>query len=489
MSMWKGENKSYNVAIIGCGPAGIFTAYELINKGYKGKILMIDKGKDINHRVCPMREKPGSDCVNCSTCSIMSGFGGAGAFSDCKLSLYPINVGGNIADYVGEDEAIDLAIKVDNIFTKYDKDAGKREVIGDPESYKKAKEEFCTGSGQGVMYGQTLELNFCPTKHLGTDGTLLVMHEMFEALNKASNVEFMFNSEVKKIDYIYSYKNYEFDVYDNSTKKCVTVTTSKLVLAPGRVGNSWMKHVANRLGIKVKSGSVDIGVRVETDASITDEVTDKLYDMKFFSHDPCTGYKVRTFCTNPKGFVSEEKYNGCAVVNGHSFANTKSNKTNFAILVNITDENFKSEDAVQFMNFVNSYSDGKPIITNAVDFIYSNVVDRITQKMRDKIENDYTLQSAKPAKFGNLYPSSVYDSIANFMRLLDSSCMHGLCGPKTWLYGPEIKFYSNTIECDEHFETKLPGLYCIGDGAGITRGIIQSAASGLVVADHIVDNK
>lgn len=482
--------KKYNVTIVGCGPAGIFTAYKLVKSGFKGKILMIDKGNSIKCRVCPMREGSSEACVNCKTCGIMSGFGGAGAFSDCKLSLHPIGVGGDIVDYVGEEKAIQLAEEVDNVLSTHDIDSDKRKVIGDIDSYNMAKSEFCNQDG---FYGQHLELTYCPTKHLGTDGTLAVMHSMFDMLNDQPNVDFMFNTEVKRVDNAYpqATNSYEFTVQNTKTiSNPETIESDKVVLAPGRIGNSWMKQTANRLGIEVKSSSVDIGVRVETDADITENMTDMLYDMKFYSFDPFTGYKVRTFCTNPNGFVSEERYDNCAVVNGHSFANTKSDKTNFAILVNITDDDFKSENAVKFMEFVNSYSKGKPIVTNAVDFIYSDVVSDIRDRFKDNIDYDYdyTLKSAKYSNFANLYPSNVYNCIANFMRLLDSSCMKGLCGPKTWIYGPEIKFYSNVVEVDNNFESKLQGLYCIGDGAGITRGIIQSAASGLVVAEHILNS-
>lgn len=482
--------KKYDITIVGCGPAGIFTAYKLVKSDFNGRILMIDKGYNIERRICPMRDGSSESCVNCKICGIMSGFGGAGAFSDCKLSLYPVGVGGNIVDYVGEEKAIKLAKEVDDIFSTYDADSDKRKVVGDIGSYNMAKSEFCNQDG---FYGQHLDLTYCPTKHLGTDGTLAVMHSMFNVLNDQPNIDFMFNTEVKRVDSIYPQANNSYELTVQNTKtisNLETIKSGKVVLAPGRVGNSWMKQTANRLGIEVESGSVDIGVRVETDADITENVTDMLYDMKFHSFDPFTGYKVRTFCTNPNGFVSEEKYDDCAVVNGHSFANTKSNKTNFAILVNITDENFKPEDAVRFMDFVNSYSEGKPIVTNAIDFIYSDVVTDIKDRLKDGVDiyDDYTLKSAKYSNFANIYPSSVYNCIANFMRLLDTSCMKGLCGPKTWIYGPEIKFYSNKVKVDNNFESDLPGLYCIGDGAGITRGIIQSAASGLVVAEHILNN-
>lgn len=443
------KSKKYDVVIVGCGPAGIFTAYKLVSNCFMGKILMIDKGKNIYNRICPMREKSGTACANCKTCSIMSGFGGAGAFSDCKLSLHPIGVGGDIANYIGESAAIKLADEVDNVFKLFNPDADKRKVVGGPESYNKALNKFCRNK-DAFVYGQTLELNYCPTRHLGTDGTLIVMRKMFEYLYTTPFVDFAFETEVSDVLKLDD-NNYYTITMSNKKGDVESVLADKVVLAPGRVGNGWIKHIAQKLGISTQSKFVDIGVRVETDAEITKEATDMLYDMKFYSIDPNTGYKVRTFCTNPNGFVSEEHYGDCAVANGHSFANKKSNKTNFAILVNIEDINFKLDDAEKFMKFVNSYTGGKLAITNAVDFIYNSRICADTKnRLLEEVKEDYTLQSAKRTKFSSIYPADIYDSIANFMRLLDNMCMRGLCGPKTWIYGPEVKFYSNVVVCDEH---------------------------------------
>lgn len=457
------NKKMYDVVIVGAGPAGIFTAYELVyEKHFNGSILIIDKGKSIHRRFCPMRKKPDTPCAHCEPCNIMTGFGGAGTFSDCKLSLYPVGVGGDVADYIGEDEAVYLANKVDNILANFDIDRNKRVVVGNTEQYKQMVDLYTS---------EELKLLYCPTKHLGTDGTLLVMRSMFEALDTTPFVHFMFETDVETVNFDPD-SDYTL-ICHNNNDSFITVNAHNVVIAPGRVGNSWAKKIANDLGITTTSKYVDIGVRVETETKITKNVTDNLYDMKFYAYNNPFGYKVRTFCTNPRGFVSEEHYHdGCAVANGHSFANKKSNMTNFAVLVNIADDKFTPETATKLMEYINMYSKNKLVCSRLID-------DGINK------QDTRTLKSALITNIDNLLPNNVMISICNFLGLLDSVCMPGLYSNRTWLYAPEIKFYSDSIKVDSNFMSDYSGLYFIGDGSGITRGIIQSAITGIKVADNI----
>lgn len=466
----------YDVAIIGAGPAGLLTAYTLTeNNDNKLKIIVFDKGKDIYNRTCPMRNKAGQSCVNCKPCNIMSGFGGAGTFSDCKLTLSTDGVGGNLADYIGVEKANKYVNKVDKIYSKFDDYRNKRKIIG--ENYndviKDIKDECERLLG--------INLTYAPTKHLGTDGTYTVMKRL-QAYLINKGVKFEFSTDVTNINrdingefFITAKLLYLKDNYTTSAKH--------VVIAPGRSGNAWLKNIANNLNIKTKSNKVDIGVRVEVPAVSVKTLTDNLYDMKLSYVDKYTGDKIRTFCTNPEGFVSEEHYGDLAVVNGHSFADKKSDRTNFALLVTLNDDNLNSDYTRKIVELCNATYKGKIVKQKFNEF--SCCVPLGTDK---NIKYDTTLKTAVDGNLDLILPKRISSLIKSFIKQLSWITDKRIDNDLTTIYGIEAKFYSDLIEVDNNMQTSIPNLYCIGDGAGITRGITQAASSGIIVAENILNN-
>lgn len=451
----------YDVVIVGAGPAGIFTAYQLIKEKPNLEIMVIDKGRDIFNRYCPMRE--GKPCCNCKPCNIMHGFGGAGTYSDCKLSLSPHGVGGNIEDYVGGLQAERLCQQVEAIFASFDSNANTRTTIG---IKTKELEEI----EWKLKHMADLDLTWNPTKHLGTDGTLDVMVNIYKYLVD-KGVYFAFDSEVESIEKT-------GDVFRFKVKNDMEVISQFAIVAPGRSGNKWLAKVARDLNINVSCNKFDIGYRVELPYEVLKELTDGFYDMKVSYTHP-NGIKVRTFCTNPKGYVSEERYNDDLVLaNGHSYTNMKSNNTNFAVLVTIPVENDKVVD--ELISGYTKYSGGKIIVNDLETMINgTNQINKFVTKP--------TLETAETynKNVGNGLPTEINMYVLDFLQKLDK-VYPGVYANSTNLYGIEAKFYSDLVDVKNNFETVISGMYCIGDGSGITRGIMQSACSGLVVANDII---
>lgn len=458
------------VAIIGAGPAGLFAAYNLCQKK-KFKVLVFDKGKDIYHRICPMRD--GKPCANCKPCNIMCGFGGAGSFSDSKLSLSPFGVGGDTVDYLGAEKTLGYIKQVEDIFTWFDEDSSERKIIGQKtDKYNEIEAKLKT---------QDLDLTYCPTKHLGTDGTLKIMKSMYEYL-KSNNVNFFFNTEI--IDFR---ENDSVDcrhtLYGKYTlyAKLASFYVDYIIFAPGRSGNAWLKDTMNKHNVKSVSKKYDIGYRVEVPANIIKELTDNLYDMKIsytYKDGPYQGMKVRTFCTNPNGFVSEEKYDGnIALANGHSYANKKSNNTNFAVLVTI-EGNAKIGHAV-----VKKFNDsvGNNVIVNNFNYAFHN-------KDKGVFDTLPTLNVECTKQVARYTPRHMNFAVVDFLHRLDA-VYPGIIANTTNIYGMEAKFYSDTIEVKNNLETSIPNIYCAGDGSGITRGIVQSACNGLAITDDIISKE
>lgn len=472
-------SKKYDVVVVGSGPAGIFSAYELINLKPDIKILVIDKGRDINSRSCPIRDNKTDHCVKCNPCHIMSGFGGAGAFSDCKLSLSAEGVGGCLSEYIGVERANKYVNLVDEIFSKFDNQKDNRKIIG-KEITEEIKQIIDSCDKYNIKY------TYCPTKHLGTDGTYNVMCNMQDYLINRG-VEFAFNTEVLNVKKVLN-KNFTFEQeFIIETASSTDYLTNNVILAPGRSGNLWVKHLAESLNIKTKNNKVDIGVRVETNADITKKLTDNLYDVKL-SYTNLSGDKVRMFCTNPNGFVSEEHYNidgkNIAIANGHSFADKKSENTNFALLVTLEDEKITSDFIKGILEVYHNTYDGKLVVQNCVEFISDS-------GYKTKIKNSDTKPTLNTAVFGDLnliLPARVTNLIKTMLIKLDSSVTKHIRWNDTWLYGIETKFYSDLIRVDENMQTDVLGIYCIGDGSGTTRGITQSASEGLIAAQHIYKN-
>lgn len=446
-----------NVVIVGAGPSGLFAAYNLATRAKeKVKITVLDKGNNIYFRNCPMRE--GKPCAHCKPCNIMCGFGGAGTFSDCKLSLSPYGVGGDIVDYIGGPRAEGYIKQVDDIFTWFDKDSLKRNVVGLKNDTYKMIEHKLAEVG--------LNLTYCPTKHLGTDGTLSVMKLMYEYL-VSNGVDFVFRADVYSFDETNIYYNYK-NLNKNSIKY------DYLIFAVGRSGNEWLGNIMRKHGVNTQSKKFDIGFRVELPYEVVSELTDNLYDMKI-SKNLGNGFKIRTFCTNPRGYVSEEHYkHNIALANGHSYADKKSNNTNFAVLITLP---LNTQQGMEIIQWYADHIDGGIAVNNFINFECG---------VNNGIKLEPTLSTAKiNYDIRNLVPEEIGRFFVHFMRDLDM-VYPGICKETTNVYGIEAKFYSDTIEVNDNFETSIPNIYCIGDGSGITRGIIQSGCMGLVVSDNII---
>ena len=460
--------KKYDVIIIGAGPSGIFCAYELKERQPNLNILMIEKGRDIQKRQCPKRFT--GKCANCKPCSITTGFAGAGAFSDGKLSLSP-DVGGNLQHILGYDKAVELIKRSDDIYLKFGADTfvygvDKEDAIRDIR--KKA-------------IGANLKLIECPIRHLGTEEGYKIYSRLQEHLLN-QGVEIKFNTMVQDII-----------VEDNVVKGVTTdkgdnYYADRVVAAIGREGAEWLCNVCHEHNVETNVGTVDIGVRVEVKDEVMDYLNKNLYEAKLVYYAPTFDDKVRTFCSNPSGEVATEYYeNGLAVVNGHAYKSKefKTNNTNFALLVskNFT-KPFKTpiEYGKKIAELSNMLCDGKILVQRFGDFRRGR---RTTEERLYRNNIIPTLKDAVPGDLSLVFPHRIMVDIIEMLYALDK-VTPGIASDETLLYGVEVKFYSNSVVVDKNFETSVKGLYSIGDGAGITRGLQQASANGLFVADAIL---
>lgn len=458
----------YEVIVVGAGPAGIFTALELLKKKPQTKLLILEKGRIIQNRKCPKRVTV--NCVNCTPCSITSGWGGAGAFSDGKLSLSPEVGGETLTEFFGEEKVSQLIKYVDEIYLSY---GGSKKVYYDSEFADQV-------SYQAKSYG--LNLIRCPVRHLGTEDSARIMDEMYHTIKAYSNVEIRDMTPVKQI------------LYDENTQHVtgVEIESGKIyadyvVVGVGRNGADWFHQECKRLEIPTKSNQVDIGVRVEVPRVITDKITDRLYEFKFVYYSDTFENRVRTFCMNPGGFVSQENYDeGLAVVNGHSYSNFKSENTNFALLVSsrFTDP---FDDPIKYGKYIaklgNMLTGGSIMIQRLEDLKFGRRTD--DSRLR-KLAIKPTLKDAVPGDLSYVLPHRHLVPIMETLRALDNVCP-GMYGKNTVLYGVEVKFYSSRVKINKQLETDIKGLYAIGDGAGITRGLMQASVSGVLAARDILN--
>lgn len=456
--------KNYETIIVGCGPAGIFTALELLKSKPDMKIVMFDKGNNIKVRKCPKSKTV--NCVSCKPCNISCGFGGAGAFSDGKLSLSK-DVGGWLEDYIGTSKLNDLIKYVDDIYLNY---GGNKKV-----SYN---EEFANNFDyECSKYG--LKFIKCPIRHLGTEKSEKIMEAMYDYIISHDNVEVITNKEIEEVD---------------MEKKIVIVNNNKyhadnIVLSVGRSGSEWLIEQCKNNKIKTTNNQVDIGVRVELPRSITDFLTDGLYEFKIYNSSKTTENIVRTFCMNPGGFVSQENYDdNLAVVNGHSYHDLKSNNTNFALLVSSRfTEPF--DEPITYGKYIarlsNMLTGGKIMVQRLKDLKNGK---RSTYDRLKKLSYKPTLKDAIPGDLSYVLPSRIVTALLETFEELEHVCP-GISGRDTILYGVEVKFYSAKIEVDSNLETKYKGVYAIGDGAGITRGLMQASISGIIAAQNILNNR
>ena len=465
---------SYDVIIVGAGPAGIFAAYELSLKNKDLKVALIDKGLDIYRRRCPILEHKIKKCpvikdhVGCMpACSITNGFGGAGAYSDGKFNITH-EFGGWMTDYLSNTEVEDLIEYVDNINLKH----GATSDITDPTTDKVREIEK-----RGYAVG--LKLLRAKVRHLGTEQNLEILKSIYEEMK--DRVDYHFKTDVK--DVIVENNEVRGVVLANGE----TMKANQVFLAPGRDGSVWLKDVMRGQKIPMKNLQVDIGVRVETSDIVMQEINEHLYEGKFM-YRTSVGTVVRTFCSNPSGHVVVENHSGTMLANGHAYKDPKlgSKNTNFALLVSHTfEEPFDqpNEFAHEVSHLANKLSNGSIIVQKYGDILKGR---RTTPKRLKEGFVEPTLKEAVPGDLGLVLPYNTMKSLIEMTEALDH-VTPGIASEHTLFYGVEAKFYSARPEIDNKFETKVKGLFVGGDGAGVTRGLAQAGASGVLVARHILD--
>ena len=462
------EKNRYDVINIGAGPSGIFCAYELKRQKPELRVLIIEKGRAIENRRCPKRTT--KVCVGCKPCSITTGFAGAGAFSDGKLSLSP-DVGGNLPEILGYDQALQLIRESDEIYLKFGADT-KVYGVDKEKEIRKIRRKAITAN---------LKLIECPIRHLGTEEGYKIYQRLQHHLEEQA-VEMQF---MTKVEEIHIENGAEKSV---STDKGETYWADEVVAAVGREGADWFSHICREHGIETQVGTVDIGVRVEVRDEVMDFLNKNLYEAKLVYHTPTFDDKVRTFCTNPSGEVAAEYYeNGLAVVNGHAYKSKeyKTSNTNFALLVskNFT-KPFKTpiEYGKKIAELSNMLCDGKIMVQTFGDFRRGR---RTTEERLCRNNLIPTLKDAVPGDLSLVLPHRIMVDIKEMLMALDK-VTPGIASDETLLYGVEVKFYSNKVVVDRDFETSTKGLRAVGDGASVTRGLQQASANGLSVARSIL---
>ena len=461
------KNK-YDVIMIGAGPSAIFCAYELMQKRPETKILMIEKGRRIEQRKCPKRDT--KVCVGCQPCSITTGFAGAGAFSDGKLSLSP-DVGGNLPEILGYERTTELLRESDQIYLQFGADT-KVYGINEEDEIAKIRKKAIQAN---------LKLIECPIRHLGTEEGYKIYARLQKYLLERG-VEMRFLTMVKDIL-----------IEDGKVKGVITdqdetFFADEIIAAVGREGAEWLSDICRTYGIETQVGTVDVGVRVEVRDEIMEELNQSLYEAKLVYYTPTFDDKVRVFCTNPSGEVATEYYeNGLAVVNGHAYKakDHKTSNTNFALLVS---KNFTKpfKEPIQYGKHIaqlsNMLCDGKILVQRFGDFIRGR---RTTEERLVRNNITPTLKDAVPGDLSLVFPYRIMKDIEEMIYALDE-VTPGMASDETLLYGVEVKFYSNKILVDKNFETNIQGLHAIGDGASVTRGLQQASANGLSVARSLL---
>lgn len=461
----------YDIIIVGAGPSGIFCAYELIKNKPETKILILEKGNAIEKRVCPKRTT--GKCVGCKVCAITAGFSGSGAFSDGKLTLTKDGeTGGYLFEIVGPEEGRRLIKKTDDIYLEF----------GAPQNIYGEKETEEIRNIRRKAINANLKLVECPIRHLGTDGGYLVYKNLQKYLIE-HNVEIKFETEVEDL----IIKNGKVQ---GVQLKNEIIEADKVVVGVGRPGAAWLEEVCKKHDIKTRVGVVDIGVRVECRNEIMQELNEAMYEAKLILHTPTFDDKVRTFCTNPGGDVSTETYSdGTITVNGHAYADAskRTENTNFALLVskNFTHPfNQPIEYGKSIAKMANMISHGGVIVQRFGDFTRGRrtTADRL---YRNNIVP--TLKDAVPGDLSLVLPYRILKDIEEMIIALDKIAP-GLASDETLLYGVEAKFYSNRVEVNENFETSVTNLFAFGDGAGVSRGLIQASADGVKVGEYLSHN-
>lgn len=462
----------YDVVIVGAGPAGIFTALEMLNRKTSKRVLLIEKGSPIEKRTCPKEQT--HVCVNCQPyCHITTGFSGAGAFSDGKLSLCS-EVGGDLPDLKTHELVQSYIHKADEMYLNF----GADDHIEGLEYTEEIKEIRRNAIKAG------LKLVDCPIRHLGTEKAHEIYYKIQQHLLE-NGIEILFNTRVENL-HITDGKIQAVTVKDLKNKEdAYEIQANDFVLATGRKGADWLKQMCVEHNIKHKSGTVDIGVRVEVRNEIMEKVNAVLYESKLIGHVAPFKDKVRTFCQNPGGFVSQENYDHhLAVVNGHSYKEKKSNNTNLAIL---SSHNFSEpfDQPIQYgkkvSELVNMLGGGKIMVQRYGDILAGK---RTWPKELSESNVVPTLKDAVAGDITAAIPYRPMTNIINFIEALNT-VVPGFSSTETLLYGPEVKFYSNKVILDEHFESSIKNLYCLGDSSGWTRGLMMASVMGVMMGEFL----
>lgn len=449
----------YDIIIIGAGPGGIFSAYELIKQNKNLKILVLESGKPLKQRHCPIDGINVKTCINCKPCAIMSGFGGAGAFSDGKYNITN-EFGGNLHEYIGKEQALSLMNYVDDINMKFGGSSARKFSTANSQLKKQCLEN-------------DLHLLDASVRHLGTDLNYIILENLYKELQ--DKVDFKFHKYVDKIKLAETYEVYVKDEL---------YLANKIIISTGRSGSKWMQEICNNLDIETKSNRVDIGVRVELPAIIFDDITDEVYESKIVYRTKKFQDKVRTFCMNPKGIVVNENTNGIITVNGHSYEDKSkfSENTNFALLVsNHFSEPFKnSNEYGESIAKLSNMLGGGVLVQRFGDLI------RGQRSTQSRIDGGFVVPSLKatPGDLSLVIPKRQMDDIIEMIYALEKIAP-GTASDDTLLYGVEVKFYNLQVEVDNNLETKHSGIYVIGDCSGVTHSLSHASASGVYVARHI----
>lgn len=453
----------YDVIIIGAGPGGIYSAYELVKLNKDIKVAIFEAGKMLHQRKCPIDGKKITSCINCKSCAIMNGFGGAGAFSDGKYNITN-NFGGNLWEIIGKEEAIELMKYVDEINMANGGEGTKLYSTGNSRVKKMCIEH-------------DLHLLDASVRHLGTDKNYVVLENLYNILK--DKVDFYFETPVKTISVV-------FDGYLIETTKG-SFEGKNVIASVGRSGSKWMEDVCSSLQIPTKSNRVDIGVRVELPAAVFEDITSELYESKIVYRTQKFQDLVRTFCMNPYGVVVNENTNGIITVNGHSYEDPSKHteNTNFALLVSkhfsepFKDSNGYGESIARLSNMLG----GGVIVQRFGDLINGR------RSNKERINESFVTPTLKatPGDLSLIIPKRILDGIIEMIYALDKIAP-GTANDDTLLYGVEVKFYNTQVEIDENLMTKHQGFFCIGDCSGVTHSLSHASASGVYVARYITEN-
>ena len=466
-------NRSYDIVIVGAGPAGIFTAIEMLRRGTEKKILIVEKGKAIEKRVCPKVKT--KKCMNCKPCHITTGFSGAGAFSDGKLSLCE-EVGGDLPSLIGAEYAKEMIDYTDSIYLEFGADTHIEGLEHEEEKKEIRRNAIKAG----------LKLVDCPIRHLGTEKAQEIYYAIEQYLLKGG-VEILFDTECR--DLLITEDEVCRGIVIATKDGDERIEAEEVIVATGRRGAEWLEKLCAEHHIAHQPGTVDIGVRVEVRNEIMEKINTVLYESKLVGHPAPFKNKVRTFCQNPGGFVSQENYDhGLAVVNGHSYKDLKSSNTNLAILVShnfSTPFNQPIEYAQKVGELTNMLGAGHILVQR-----FGDILDGKRTWPKELAESNVrpTLPDAEAGDITAAMPYRAMMNIINFIKAVDH-VVPGFASYETLLYSPELKFYSNRVKMDENFTTSVRGLHCLGDSSGWTRGLMMASVMGVIMGRKLMEKE